>query len=401
MSNKPNESLKAYWRGVQRRKTRLNVLGSNAPADAEFGPGADELVVEGGASRRKFMGILGASTALAGLTSTGCVRKPEQHIMPFAKRPEDRIPGMPVYYATAYQVGGTVQGLLVESHDGRPTKIEGNPQHAGSQGATDVFAQASILNLYDPERSTKVMSKTVSGHVFVTPGQGEQAKTDVAHGLCVRLRERTLEHSKSVDAADAAAMRCEERVKNGRWNIYVGEDGREVTELSIDWDEQVETTWGDAWAQLTETFADLHAAGGQGLALVVPGSLSPSFRAAQQRFVQTYPKAKVVLCDPSYPINAIRAAEMAAGEGARYYHSLEEAKVIVAADSDFLGVDQDHVRLTREFARKRKLGAPGDTDKMNRLYVVEPHLTSTGAQADERLRLPSTDVVDFLAALIV
>jgi Fe-S-cluster-containing dehydrogenase component len=400
--NKPNDSLKAYWRSVQRRKTRLNVLGSNPdPVDAEFQPGADELVIEGGASRRKFMGILGASTALAGLTSTGCVRKPEQHTYPFAKRPEDRIPGVPVYYATAYQIGGTVQGLLVESHDGRPTKVEGNPQHSGSQGATDVFAQGSILSLYDPERSTKVMSRTVSGHAFVSPGQGEQAKADVAHGLCARLRERTLEHTKSVDAANAAAVTCEERVKSGRWNIYLGEDGREVTELSIDWDEQVETTWGDAWAALTETFAKLHDAGGQGLALVVPGSLSPSFRAAQQRFVQTYPKAKVVLCDPSYPVNSIQAAELAAGEGARYYHSLEEATVILAADSDFLGVEQDHVRLAREFSRRRKVTNPADGDKMSRLYVVEPHLTSTGAAADERLRLPATDLIDFLAALII
>ncbi|MFO7563935.1 MAG: hypothetical protein R6X02_14910, partial [Enhygromyxa sp.] len=290
MSNKPNESLKAYWRSVQRRKTRLKVLGSSDHAGAEFPPGADELVVEGGASRRKFMGILGASTALAGLTSTGCVRKPVQHIMPFAKRPEDRIPGVPVYYATAYQVGGTVQGLLVESHDGRPTKIEGNPQHSGSQGATDVFAQASILGLYDPERSTKVMSKTVSAHAFADPGQGEQAKTEVAKGMCLRLRERTLEHTKSIDAANAAAASCEQQIEQGgRWNVYVGEDGRQVTELSLDWDEQVETNWGDAWSSLTETFAELHGAGGQGLALVVSGSMSPSYRAAQQRFVQTYP----------------------------------------------------------------------------------------------------------------
>ncbi|MFO7566319.1 MAG: 4Fe-4S dicluster domain-containing protein, partial [Enhygromyxa sp.] len=174
-----------------------------------------------------------------------------------------------------------------------------------------------------------------------------------------------------------------------------------ATELSLNWDEQVETNWGDAWAALTETFAQLHGAGGQGLALVVPGSLSPSLRAAQQRFVQTYPKAKVFLCDPTYPINSIRAAEMIAGEGARHYYSLEEAKVIVAVDADFLGVEQDHVRLAREYARNRKLATPGDTDKMNRLYAIEPHLTSTGAQADERLRLPASDIVDFLAALII
>ena len=400
MSNKPNESLKTYWRSVQRRKTRLNVLGSSDAAGAEFGPGADELVIEGGASRRKFMGLLGASTALAGLTSTGCVRKPVQNIMPFAKRPEDRIPGVPVYYATAYQIGATVQGLLVESHDGRPTKIEGNPQHSGSQGATDVWAQGSILGLYDPERSTKVVSRTVSAHAFGAPGEEAQLKTQVTEGLCHRLRERTLEHSKSVDAANLAAKTCEERVAEGRWNSYVGDDKRQVVELSIDWDEQVETTWGDAWASLTETFASLHAEGGQGLALVVAGSLSPSYRALQQQFVKTYPKAKVVLCDPTYPINSIRAAEMAAGEGARYYHSLENASVILAADADFLGLDQDHVRLAREYSRKRKLAKPSDADQMNRLYVVEPHLTTTGAQADERLRLPAMDIVDFLAALV-
>src|SRR5690606_23002638 len=227
--------------------------------------------------------------------------------------------------------------------------------HSGSQGATDVFAQASVLNLYDPERSTKVRSKTVSAHAFAAPGQGEQARAEDAKGMCHRLRELTIEHSKSVDAADAAAAACDERIqKSGRWNVYVGDDGREVTELSIDWEDQVETTWGDAWAQLTATFAELHGAGGQGLALVVPGSLSPSLRAAQQRFVQTYPKAKVVLCDPSYPINSIRAAEMVAGEGARAYFNLQEATVIVAADADFLGVEQDHVRLAREYSRKRK-----------------------------------------------
>ncbi|MCA9682274.1 MAG: 4Fe-4S dicluster domain-containing protein [Myxococcales bacterium] len=397
--SKPNENLKSYWRSIQSRKTRLKVLGSAGAQ--EFSPGADELVVEGGASRRKFMGLLGASTALAGLTSSGCLRKPAENIMPFAKRPEDRIPGMPVYYATAVQIGATVQGLLVESHDGRPTKIEGNPQHSGSQGATDVWAQATLLNLYDPERSTTVRSKVVSAHTTRPAGQAEEAKKQTIETLCHTIHERTLEHSHSVDAANAAKARCEQAIEGGRWNVYTAEDGREVAELSIDWDEQVETTWDDVWSTLTGTFTELHVAGGQGLALVVPGSLSPSFRAMQQRFVQTYPQAKVVLCDPTYPINSIRAAEMAGGEGARAFYSLQEASVIVAVDSDFLGVDQDHTRLAREYATKRKIAEPGDTARMNRLYAVEPHLTSTGAQADERLRLPARDIVDFLAAVII
>ncbi|PRQ04948.1 4Fe-4S dicluster domain-containing protein [Enhygromyxa salina] len=400
-TKKPNQALKNYWSSVAQRKTKLNVLGSHA-AGAEFRPGADELVVEGGASRRKFMGLLGASTALAGLTSTGCVRKPAQNIMPFAKRPEDLIPGVPTYYATAVQVGATVMGLLVESQDGRPTKIEGNPQHSGSQGATDVWAQGTILNLYDPERSVTPRSKTVSAHAFAAPGQGVQAKEQVAHGMCERLRELTLADSKSVDAGNAAKAKCEALIESGgAWNVYIDEQGREVTELSVQWDAQVPTNWGDAWAALSEEFAKLHASGGEGVALVVPGSLSPSFRALQQRFVQTYPKAKVVLDDPTYPINSIRAAEMVAGEGARAFHSLQEATVIVAADSDFLGVEQDHVRLAREYVQRRKLAGPEDTSGMNRLYVIEPHLTSTGAQADERLRLPAGDVIDFLAALLV
>ena len=85
-TKKPTEALRTYWRSVSRRKTRLAVLGNSPDAGAEFPAGADELVVEAGASRRKFMGLLGASTALAGLSSTGCVRKPVQHIMPFASR---------------------------------------------------------------------------------------------------------------------------------------------------------------------------------------------------------------------------------------------------------------------------------------------------------------------------
>ena len=400
-TKKPNEALKSYWRSISRRKTRLNVLGSR-PADAEFPPGADELVVEGGASRRKFMGMIGASTALAGLTSTGCVRKPKQYIAPYAKRPEDLIPGVPVYYATAYQVGGTVMGLLVESQDGRPTKIEGNPQHSGSQGATDVFAQASVLNLYDPERSKQVMSRTVSGHVFMPAGQGEQAKEEVKKDLCERLHHLTIESSKSKDAAAAAKAKCEGLIESeGRWNSYPDASGREVTELSIDWDAQVPTTWGDVRSAFLDTFGKLHSAGGEGMALVVRGSMSPTYRATQQEFVRAYPKAKVVLCDPSYPINTITASEMVAGEGAWAHYSVADAKVILAADSDFLVNGPDHVRLAREYSAKRKLAKPGDTANMNRLYCVEPHLTSTGGQADERLRLPAGDVVDFLAGLII
>jgi molybdopterin-containing oxidoreductase family iron-sulfur binding subunit len=115
----------------------------------EFPQGASEL--NSPLSRRSFMSLMGASMALAGMA--GC-RRPEDKILPYAKAPEGQVAGLPQYYATTMALGQQVLGLLVESHEGRPTKIEGNPLHPMSQGGTDVFAQASVLELYDPDRST-------------------------------------------------------------------------------------------------------------------------------------------------------------------------------------------------------------------------------------------------------
>jgi len=106
--------------------------------------------------RRQFMKLMGASFALAGMSA--CTRQPTELIVPYVKSPENLVPGEPLYYATAMTLGGAAVGLLVESHMGRPTKIEGNPEHPASLGATDAFAQASILDLYDPDRSQVITS---------------------------------------------------------------------------------------------------------------------------------------------------------------------------------------------------------------------------------------------------
>jgi molybdopterin-containing oxidoreductase family iron-sulfur binding subunit len=102
-------------------------------------------------ARRTFLKLMGASIALAGVTA--CTRQPPEKILPYVRQPEGLVPGRPLFYATAMAIGGVATGLLVESHEGRPTKIEGNPLHPGSVGATDVFAQAAVLGLYDPDRS--------------------------------------------------------------------------------------------------------------------------------------------------------------------------------------------------------------------------------------------------------
>jgi molybdopterin-containing oxidoreductase family iron-sulfur binding subunit len=116
--------------------------------DAEAGALIDPV------ARRTFLKLMGASLALAG--AAACTRQPEEHIVAYVRQPEEIVPGRPLFYATAMTLGGVATGLLVESHEGRPTKIEGNPEHPSSLGAADVLAQAAILNLYDPDRARTI-----------------------------------------------------------------------------------------------------------------------------------------------------------------------------------------------------------------------------------------------------
>jgi len=106
-------------------------------------------------NRRDFLKLMGASIALASLPA--CTRQPIEKIVPYIKQPEELIPGRPLFYATAMTLGGFATGLLAESHEGHPTKIEGNPDHPASLGATNVFHQAALLDLYDPDRSQAVL----------------------------------------------------------------------------------------------------------------------------------------------------------------------------------------------------------------------------------------------------
>ncbi len=105
--------------------------------------------------RRHFLKLMGASMALAG--AAGCAYQPPEKIVPYVKAPDDYVPGKPVFYATALSLGGFATGVLVESNDHRPTKVEGNPDHPASLGATDAFCQAELLQMYDPDRSKVVL----------------------------------------------------------------------------------------------------------------------------------------------------------------------------------------------------------------------------------------------------
>jgi len=138
-----------FWRSISHlnQSSDFKEIAAN-----EFVPGASE--TPSGASRRQFLQVMGASMALAGLTAC---RRPIETIVPFSRRPEEMVPGMPVNYATSMPFRGSLRPLLVESTDGRPTKVEGNPDHPESQGASSLFEQAALLGVYDPDRSQMVL----------------------------------------------------------------------------------------------------------------------------------------------------------------------------------------------------------------------------------------------------
>ncbi|MBK9129065.1 MAG: TAT-variant-translocated molybdopterin oxidoreductase [Phycisphaerales bacterium] len=123
--------------------------------ESEFPSLAHELV--SGASRRQFLKLMGASLALAGLT--GC-RWPRETIVPATRQGQDRIPGQPVQYATAIELDGVATGALVTSYDGRPIKVEGNDLHPYSRGKSTAWMQATVLDLYDPDRSILPIRRT-------------------------------------------------------------------------------------------------------------------------------------------------------------------------------------------------------------------------------------------------
>jgi MoCo/4Fe-4S cofactor protein with predicted Tat translocation signal len=145
---------KRYWRGLEEL--------SNTPEfqrwlQREFPEGAAELEADG-VSRRNFMRLMGASMALAGVGLSGC-RRAETYIVPFAKSVEWQIPGKAVLYSTSMPTRSGALPLIATTFEGRPTKLEGNPLIPSSNGGTDTFAQAAVLNLYDPDRAKTVLEE--------------------------------------------------------------------------------------------------------------------------------------------------------------------------------------------------------------------------------------------------
>jgi molybdopterin-containing oxidoreductase family iron-sulfur binding subunit len=274
----------------------------------EFPQGASELV-EDGQSRRQFLKIMSASFAFAGIATLGAgCRRPVEHLEPFGQQPENFTFGDAQYFATAMPTRTGAIPLVVKSYEGRPVKIEGNSLFPGGNGGTDRYAQASILDLYDPDRA------------------------------------RHFKH-----------------------------DGKEVSR------EEALKFLDD----LSQKFA---ANQGEGLAFLAESSTSPSRARLQKLIARKFPKSKWFTYDAIDSGIHQRAATQAFGQSVKPVFHFDKAKVILSLDCDFLGTEDDAHNHIRKFAQGRKAG-----EGMSRLYAVESLFTLTGANADHRLRVASSN----------
>ncbi|HEV1286712.1 MAG TPA: TAT-variant-translocated molybdopterin oxidoreductase [Bryobacteraceae bacterium] len=296
---------KSYWRS-------LNQLAGTQEfsewVHREFPANASEML--DGNSRRTVLKMMAASFGLAGMTAC---RRPVEHILPYAKGVEDMIPGHPYFYSTVMSLSGGVSGLLVESHDGRPTKIEGNADHPGSLGAATAMQQAAILGLYDPDRSSTVL-----------------------------------------------------------------ENGKESD-----------------WKKFEAAVKSLSLGDGSGLRFLSEAVTSPTLSALRGDALKKFPKAKWVEYEPISRENEHGGLSMAFGQPLELLPRYDKAKVVVALDCDFLGLDSPTALPTKQFSKGRKFSSEEDFEKANRLYAVESQFSLTGANADHRLRMRSGDVKQF------
>jgi molybdopterin-containing oxidoreductase family iron-sulfur binding subunit len=301
----------------------------------EFPTGASEFTDE--VSRRRFLTVMSASLALAGAAGCNIRPAPQRKIVPYTTQPDEITPGVPIFYATAAPLSGYGTGVLVRSSEGRPTKIEGNIDHPSSLGGTGVFAQASLLDLYDPDRSTSPTHRGVP-----------TAYEPVIQAVRSKLYDTSGQPNKAT-------------------RLYIVSES--VT---------------------SDTLASL-----------------------LNKLLADFPLAKMVFHDPAVSSNARVGSILAFGRPVNAIYNFKQADVVLSLDADFLCSGPGHVAYSRDFASRRKLRTEDffkhtpeqqkkdytTPDQVNRLYAVECMPTNTGAVADHRLALTTTQIESFARAL--
>jgi len=222
----PDTSGKTYWRSLDEL--------AESPAFAEgllreFPDGASE--PPQGPSRRTFLSIMGASMALGGLAAC---RRPEEVIVPYTQAPEAVVPGKPLFFSTSMSMMGTAIGLVVETHEGRPTKIEGNPRHPESLGSTSTFVQASVLDMYDPDRSQgpreRGQARTWDEASTFLRKLGDDARKTNGKGLALLLDDH---RSPTVAAQVDAILRLMPETRVVRYEAFGNETALEGTKAAF------------------------------------------------------------------------------------------------------------------------------------------------------------------------
>ena len=178
---------RTWWRGLEEL---ADTEEFREVLHREFPEQASELDDPKG--RRDFLRLMSASLALAGVA--GCTRQPAEKLIPYVKAPEEIVPGRPLFFATAMPFAGAATPVLVESHMGRPTKIEPNGEHPATRGGSDVFAQASILTLYDPDRSQTVKrnGEIAPFSAFLAAAQAAMNAQQALKGAGLRILSETV-----------------------------------------------------------------------------------------------------------------------------------------------------------------------------------------------------------------
>ncbi len=204
---------KAYWRSLDELADAPEFRARLEREFPEFAP------LLSGTSRRQFLKLMGASLALGGLTAC---RWPQETIVPYVRRPAGRTPGVPVQYATTFELGGAGIGVLASSFDGRPIKLEGNPLHPGSRGASSAIMQAAILEMYDPDRSISIRVRRETGPAQATFDQFDIFANE--HFLALRTSGgtglRVLSETSSSPTLAALKKRFAAVFPQARWYEY-------------------------------------------------------------------------------------------------------------------------------------------------------------------------------------
>jgi MoCo/4Fe-4S cofactor protein with predicted Tat translocation signal len=211
-----------YWKSI--RELAGQAPWQLEPSTKEFAPGSDEPPPIDPMSRRNFFHLMGASMGLAGLAAgAGCHRYEKEEIVPLSRRPENQVPGATLEYATTFDLGGAAQALVATSYEGRPIHIDGNPDHPFAGGpampgtkrhaGTSTFAQASILHLYDPDRSQAPLNKGKASSIESFMAQLADVKAAIAAGGA-----RVLSEASSSPTLQALKRRLEQA--GVQWHEY-------------------------------------------------------------------------------------------------------------------------------------------------------------------------------------